>query len=173
MENYDLINVKINKVYEAVEHVGFDVALNWKEELSYPYYEGFNNSDISIRKGSLFSFLGMLINHYYRSSLAFGPEKNEDKTNGEKKIHDITVFIRNFLENYNHLKSDFPITVFFVIKFLYLLDKELPFEERFEGLLYPDSFVNIREYFFETVDLEKYKYYSAVKEELGFPKKYF
>ncbi|WP_339194722.1 hypothetical protein MKY27_09750 [Solibacillus sp. FSL R5-0449] len=174
MNRNDLIIEKINKVYQSVENVGFDIALDWKSELSYSYYEGFSSDIDFIRKGSLFSFLGMVINHFYRSTLAFGPEKSEDKENGEEKIlHDITIFIKIFIDNFEHLNKDFPITVFFVIKFLFLIDNTKKFEDRFEDPLYPQYFNILRKEYFSNIDFSKYKYYSEIKEELGFSYNYF
>ena len=173
MNQNDLIIEKIKRVYQSIEHVGFDIALDWKDELSYPFYEGFSSDNNFIRKGSLYSFLGMVINHFYRSTLAFGPEKSEDKTNGEVKIHDITIFIKSFIENFECLNRDFPITTFFVIKFLFLIDSDIKFEDRFENSLYPQYFDILRNIFFDKFDFSKYTYYSEIKTELGFPDKYF
>lgn len=174
MNQNNLIIEKINKVYQSVENVGFDIALDWKSELSYPYYEGFNSDNDFIQKGSLFSFLGMVINHFYRSTLAFGPEKCENKDNEEEKIlHDITIFIKIFIENFEQLNKNFPITVFFVLKFLFLIDKAKKFEDRFEDLLYPQYFNILRKEYFSNIDFSKYKYYSEIKKELGFSYNYF
>lgn len=173
MEKNGLSEEKIKEVFAAVEHVGFDVAHDWGDKLNLPFYKYFGDEDYYYRRVSVFSFLGMLINHYYQSSFAFGPETNSLILTDDTVQHDISVYLKSFLQNYELINREFPVTSYFIIKFLLLIDTEKSFEERFGESRYLSYFSLVRRDCFKEFNPNEHKYYTEIKEEMGLANNYF
>ncbi|WP_019392789.1 hypothetical protein [Priestia filamentosa] len=123
-----MIKRKLREMYENVDVVGFYTSIDWDNDFNYKFYLSFNDTDTYNRVGSIFAFLGMLMNWFYKSSFAFYPDTGK---RFEDCYHQIDCYIQAFLKHSNTIKKDFPIIHSSISYLLCELDTEETFENRF------------------------------------------
>ena len=106
----------------------FYTSIDWHHKFHYDYYLFFNDQDPEKRIGSVFAFLGMLINWFHRSSFAFYPDTGKPFSECPNKIEKYLVALKS---NSNNIKKELPKMHSSICYLLYQLDKDKDFDNEF------------------------------------------
>lgn len=119
---------KLQELFEIVNLVAFDTSIDWHKKFNYDYYLFFNDQDAEKKVGSIFAFLGMLINWFYKSSFAFRPDTGKTFLDCPNNIEN---YLIAFQKNSNSIKNELPVTHSSICYLLNELDKKMNFESEF------------------------------------------
>ena len=126
-----MIKNKIHELYENGSLLGFSTYLDWYEEYHYNYYLHFNDADPFTRAGSIYAFLGMLLNWEIRVAKPFTSNPKNMPIN---RPHQLDNYVYAFLLNAQQIKQDFPKMDSAIIFMLNKLDSQEKFEKRLPGI---------------------------------------
>lgn len=122
------ISEKLDLLCNEIKKMEGIIDLDWCGKLLYPYYEHFNDDNLSFRIGSLIAFWGLLQEWEDESGFPFysGVE--------EYDCHYFDMYLKEFLKYSSEIKKQYPNIYFVIIESLNNLDKREDWKNEFPNI---------------------------------------